>query len=111
MTATLSSMRLLLVAFGVLFVAGSTDAQKSQDPVDFFGGETEENKVYLDWLQNKGNTYSRAAFLPSPAGNATGAALHWTIQDDEIFLAVAAKASGWVAFAIAESGGTVSSRC
>jgi len=32
-------------------------------------------------------------------------ALHWKIQDDKIYLAVAAEVSGWVAFGISEAGG------
>jgi hypothetical protein len=44
-------------------------------------------------------------FLPSPAGPLTGAALHWNITNDSIYLAVAARATGWVGFGIAESGG------
>lgn len=95
---TLSQLSSIL--FGALLAIGVVNAE-SQDPTTFFGGI--ENEAYLEWLQ--GVSYERTEFLPSPAGNSTGAALHWTIQGDEIFLAVAAKASGWVGFGIAESGG------
>mmetsp|Transcript_2020 Transcript_2020/g.3630 ORF Transcript_2020/g.3630 Transcript_2020/m.3630 type:complete len:98 (+) Transcript_2020:208-501(+) len=96
----LNSSRLSSVFLGALLTVGFVDAQ-SQEPTTFFGGI--ENEAYLEWFQRA--SYERAEFLPSPAGNSTGAALHWTIQEDEILLAVAAKAAGWVGFGIAESGG------
>lgn len=92
-----SLVRLLITLF---LVGGLVDAQK-EDPTSFFGGI--ENEAYLEWLQKA--SYERTEFLPSPAGNSTGAALHWTIHGEKIFLAVAAKATGWLGFGIGESGG------
>ena len=94
------SIHLFVALVITIFVRGFAKAQ-SQDPVTFFNGT--DNEVYLAWLQ--GASYNRSEFLPSPEGNSTGAAIHWTIQDDQIFLALAAKATGWVSFGIAESGG------
>jgi len=102
MTPMPPSLVFFIVVVSAVFASGFATAQ-SQDPATYFGGT--ENGAYLDWLQFQGTSYKRTEFLPSPAGNSTGAAIHWTIQDDEIFLAVAAKATGWVGFGIAESGG------
>lgn len=95
----MTSVVRLLAFLTVVFSAGLGADAQAQDPVTYFGGI--DNTAYLEWLE--GVTYSRSEFLPSPAGNSTGAALHWTIQDDQIFLAVAAKATAWVGFGIAES--------
>jgi len=95
-----SFVRLLIVSVGVIVACGFTNAQ-TQDPASYFAGA--DNEAYLDWLNKV--SYDRSEFLPSPAGNSTGAALHWTIQDEKIYLAVAAKATAWVGFGIAESGG------
>ena len=102
----MTSFLRLLAAVATLFcTAGSTRAQ-AQDAATFFNGQ--ENEAYLEWLGNlDGTLYDRSVFLPSPAGNSTGTALHWKIQGDEIFLAMAAKATGWVGFGIAEAGGYV----
>jgi hypothetical protein len=101
-SAMLNFSRLSSLFVGALLTVGLVDAQ-SQEPstTTFFGGI--ENEAYLEWFQRA--SYERTEFLPSPAGNSTGAALHWTIQENEILLAVAAKATGWVGFGIAESGG------
>lgn len=99
-----SLLRFLTAVTTLICTVGSSHAQ-SLDAATFFNGE--ENEAYLQWLGNV-DTYDRSVFLPSPAGNSTGSALHWKIQGDEIFLAMAAKATGWVGFGIAEAGGYVS---
>lgn len=91
----------LLAVVGILSLCGCLAEAQSQDPATFFGGV--ENEAYLEWLNDV--SYKRSEFIPSPAGNETGAAIHWTIKDDQIFLAMTAKATGWISFGIAESGG------
>lgn len=97
MTTMTSFVRLFAVLSALLY----SSAAQVEDPTTYFGGI--ENDAYLQWVD--GASYDRSAFLPSPAGNSTGAALHWTIQDDEIYLALAVKATSWVGFGIAEAGG------
>lgn len=76
---------------GLVFANGIAKAQ-TDDPTTYFGGI--ETEPYVQWLEET-TPYERTKFLPSPAGDSTGTALHWTIRDDQIFLAVAAKATGW----------------
>jgi hypothetical protein len=99
-----SLLRFLTAVTTLICTVGGSHAQ-SLDATTFFNGE--ENEAYLQWLGNV-DTYDRSVFLPSPAGNSTGSALHWKIQGDEIFLAMAVKATGWAGFGIAEAGGYVS---
>ena len=93
-------MLLVLILVVAVFLSGIAKAI-AQDPVTFFNGTNHD--AYLKWLQ--GSEYQRSTFLPSPAGPMTGVALHWNITNDSIYMAVAARAMGWVAFGIAESGG------
>lgn len=93
-------MLLILILVFTILRNGFVSAN-AQDPVTYFNGT--DHDAYLKWLQ--ASPYERSAFLPSPAGPSAGAALHWNITNDSIYLAVAARALGWVAFGIAKSGG------
>lgn len=98
----MAKMATFVRLFAVLTALFCTVKAQTQDPTTYFNGE--ENDAYLDWLQEA--SYDRSSFLPSPAGNSTGTALHWTIhQGDEIVLAMAAKATAWIGFGIGEAGG------
>ena len=92
----------LFIALVALCFRGLAQAQ-SQDPTEFF--DATDNDAYLQWLQDATRDYERTLFLPSPAGPFDGAAIHWTIEGDSIYLAVAARATGWVGFGVAENGG------
>lgn len=96
MRALSSTTSVLMLLVGFVHVSGA-----QPDPETYFGGT--DNEVYSEWLAS--TSYERTTFLPSPAGNTTGTALHWTIRDELLFLAVAAKATAWVGFGIGESGG------
>jgi hypothetical protein len=71
------------------------------DKSSYFGGSDVEG-YYTAWLQ--GESYDKAAFIKSTLVKAGGVALHWTIDGETIKLAVAARATGWVALGLGESG-------
>ena len=72
-----------------------------ETPTEFFPGTIKD--VYTDWLATV--SYNKTTFIESPYDTTTGAALHWNIVDDMIYLAVAVtQATGWAAFGLAESG-------
>jgi hypothetical protein len=83
----------------LLFLAASAVAT-AVDPTSYFGGA--ENDAYLDWLSK--SAYDRLTWLGSSSDSTLGVAVHWTTDSTHIQLAVAAKASGWVGFGLAESG-------
>mmetsp|Transcript_26863 Transcript_26863/g.41663 ORF Transcript_26863/g.41663 Transcript_26863/m.41663 type:complete len:185 (+) Transcript_26863:77-631(+) len=61
--------------------------------------------AYTDWVANNGGNYEVSALLPS-SEDPTNAdvAVHWSIIDDKIHLAVAAEATGWLGFGFSEAG-------
>ncbi|KAL3915379.1 MAG: hypothetical protein SGILL_005685 [Bacillariaceae sp.] len=75
------------------------------DPCQHFGGGDHES--YIDWLSKTDNAYPNSAFLlgSDPDEEQSGAAVHWNIDDEYLYIAVAARASGWVGFGISEAGG------
>lgn len=62
----------------------------------FFGGAN--HAEYVEWIETSAGQYSRSSFLPSLDSASSGVALHWTIEGENIRLAVAARATGWVGF-------------
>ena len=56
----------------------------------------EEEFEYTDWLQNA--QYDKSTFLAHSADTTKGVMIHWTIDDETMYLAVAAKAQGWASF-------------
>lgn len=78
---------------------------------DYFSGlATDEKAGYTTWLNtNFGTSYSQHSFLSTASASASGAAVFWKINGDEINFAVAARATGWVAFGISEAGGMLGS--
>ena len=69
-----------------------------------FGGV--DNEPYLNWLNEKGSAYNISACYNATSSDTTqGVAIHWTIDADNLYLAVAARAEGWVGFGLAEAGG------
>jgi dopamine beta-monooxygenase len=76
---------------------------QAKDASSYFGGS--EVDGYTAWLQTTGaSSYDKTAFVESTQAQGAGVALHWTIQDEAIQLAVAARATGWVGFGLGESG-------
>ena len=75
---------------------------KADDPTSYFNAS--DNAAYLSWLLSSSAAYDASFFLPSSAAPESGVALHWTLDNDRIMLAVAARATGWVGFGISEAG-------
>lgn len=86
-----------LLLFG-LFVAVSSSYALAQNQA--FNGV--DDASYVSWLDTV--DYSRSVFLPGSTLS-DGAAIHWNIIADQIQLAIAVRATGWVAFGISENGG------
>ena len=83
-------------------IAQQTITQHTQ----FFGGTSQSsNAAYNTWFQSHGSFYNQSVFVPVLSNSSDGAAVHWSIIDDRIYLAVAARATGWVGFGLAEAGG------
>lgn len=59
---------------------------------------TETNEEYTVWLNSKGSQYKQHTFLETSSDPTDGMAVHWTIEDDMIRMAVAAEAKGWMGF-------------
>jgi hypothetical protein len=92
-------------SLGLVFmsVAAATAQTLSNSNIpEYFGGS--DNDVYLDWADGI-SRYTSSVFLPSNADPNLGAAVHWSIAGDSIFLAVAARATGWLGFGLSENGG------
>jgi hypothetical protein len=79
--------------------------QLSNDPDSYFGGS--DHGEYLSWITDNqiDAMYNASAFLPSAVDPGQGAAIHWAVKGDELHLAIAARASGWLAFGISQAGG------
>lgn len=99
---TSSPSKFPMIFLFALLLQGQTSPSNAQDPSGkFFPGLTKD--VYTDWLA--GVSYNKSIFIESPYDATTGAAVHWNIVDDMIYLGVAVtQATGWAAFGLAESG-------
>jgi hypothetical protein len=67
-----------------------------------------DHQSYLDWYSNSDiDEYPKSVFLQGsdPQKPEDGVAIHWKVDDEYLHLAVAARATGWVAFGISEAGG------
>lgn len=95
----LSPSNQFLLVFGIIMT--SISSVFAQDPTTYF--DAMDTAAYTVWLQDT-TTYEKSIYIPS-AEAGLGAAIHWSIDDTNITLAVAVKATGWVGFGIAEAGG------
>jgi len=73
------------------------------DPLTFFGGA--DYAEYKNWLDANGDKFHGHAFYPKPGMEDHGASLHWKIEGDYLHVAMAAKATGWIAMGFSENGG------
>lgn len=64
------------------------------------------SSAYESWVADRGPSYDHFQWV-GDASSEKAVAIHWSVDDDEsvLRLAVAANATGWVGFGIAESGG------
>jgi hypothetical protein len=67
------------------------------------------HEAYLKWYEDLSlnSKYSNHVYLQGsdPDMPENGVAIHWKVDDQYVHLAVAARATGWLGFGIAESGG------
>lgn len=72
-----------------------------------FGGI--EPQGYHEWYNANGISarYPNFVYMPGsdPSAPEDGVAVHWDVDGDYVNIAVAARATGWVGFGIAEAGG------
>jgi hypothetical protein len=65
-----------------------------------------DHSSYLDWVASRGTSYSSAVCYNATSPDTTqGVAIHWRLDDSNIYIAVATRALGWAAFGLAEGGG------
>lgn len=98
----MAAFSLSSLAFAFLSLTTATAQTLSNRPTEYFGAS--DNDAYLDWSKSV-SRYTSSLYLPSNADPDLGAAVHWSIEGDSIFLAVAARATGWVGFGLSENGG------
>lgn len=72
-------------------------------PEDHFGGA--DHEFYLEWLAESSANYPASLFLPSAVDPTDGASVHWRLEGDSVFLAIAVKATGFLGFGLSEVGG------
>lgn len=91
------------LAILALAISRSNLVASEVGPASFFNGT--DNQAYLDWLQTV--EYQAYEFIPTSSDPNAGAAIHWSISSDEMYvdLAVAVRATGWVGFGLSEAGG------
>jgi DOMON domain len=101
MNAVLRWNRLLLAALAAAPYLLSTASAK-----DLCFGNTDD-AAYLNWVNSPGaKFYNASVCYNATSGNVTdGIALHWKVDAENLYLAVAARATGWVGFGIAETNG------
>jgi hypothetical protein len=89
-------MRLPVSLLLFLWIAS---ASGSSDYSTYFGG----NDEYIEWYETVKGIYNASIFLSD--ASTSGAALHWSIIDEQLQLAVVARATGWLGFGLSENGG------
>jgi Copper type II ascorbate-dependent monooxygenase, N-terminal domain/DOMON domain/Copper type II ascorbate-dependent monooxygenase, C-terminal domain len=76
---------------------------------DHFQGVNHES--YLNWYVDSdiATKYPNQVYLvgSDPDSPENGAAVHWSVDEEYVHLAVAARATGWLAFGISEAGGMI----
>lgn len=70
-----------------------------------------DRQPYLDWYGRNDihSQYPNQIYMPGadPDKPFNGVAVHWKVEDEYVYLAIAARATGWVGFGIAETGGMI----
>ena len=98
------------VLSGLVQLFGCGIATKDVAEAYFDGVDSAEKAPYTTWLNgNFDTTYSQHSFLSTSSASGSGAAVFWKIFEDDIHFAVAARATGWLAFGISEAGGMLGS--
>jgi hypothetical protein len=88
-------------------ISRAGDLPNIQDICTHFGGVDPEG--YHQWYDSNdiSTKYPNLVYIPGADPNKpeNGAAIHWKVDGDFVHLAVAARATGWLGFGIAEAGG------
>jgi DOMON domain/Copper type II ascorbate-dependent monooxygenase, N-terminal domain len=89
--------------FGV-FVVALASGCLALTPEECFGGS--DHAPYIAWVSEQGSSYSAAVCFNSVSSDTSqGVALHWRVDEENVYIAVAARATGWVGLGLAETGG------
>jgi hypothetical protein len=68
-----------------------------------------QHDEYLEWYDSSNiqSTYTNGIFLrgSDPNSPQDGAAIYWKVDETYVYIAVAARATGWLGFGIGEAGG------
>ena len=86
------------------------DLQLPESMAAYFGGVDRDG--YSEWYiaNNITDRYFGSVWMTSTSGDPTeGAAIHWNVDEEYVYLAAAVRATGWVGFGIAEAGGMLGS--
>ena len=88
--------------------AGANVADSLAQVCQHFDGV--DHQPYLDWLDSNdiSNNYTNQVFIPGsdPDKPENGMAVHWRVDDEQVNLALATRATGWMGFGIGEAGGS-----
>lgn len=67
--------------------------------------------AYLNWYETSdvSTKYPNQVYIAGsdPEAPENGAAIHWKVDEEYAYLAIAARATGWLAFGISEAGGMI----
>eukprot|EP00529_Nitzschia_sp_RCC80_P011609 CAMPEP_0113520084 /NCGR_PEP_ID=MMETSP0014_2-20120614/43882_1 /TAXON_ID=2857 /ORGANISM="Nitzschia sp." /LENGTH=621 /DNA_ID=CAMNT_0000417881 /DNA_START=159 /DNA_END=2024 /DNA_ORIENTATION=+ /assembly_acc=CAM_ASM_000159 len=99
------------VVDGAVDCSSSTTIGRSEngrlDVCDHFEGL--EHDEYLEWYNSSNiqSAYTNSIYLrgSDPSNPQNGASVHWKVDDSYVYIAVAARATGWLGFGIGEAGG------
>jgi DOMON domain len=93
--------------FVATFAVSYLSVASSKDPC--FGAT--EDAAYLNWVNSEAASFYNASVCYNATSGVftDGIALHWKVDEENLYLAVAARATGWVAFGIAETSGMLGS--
>jgi hypothetical protein len=99
----MSAIRIILALS--LWVTATWGLQLFNDVPTYFGGT--DNDVYLTWAQGIAANYSHSVYLSDHDEGNNGMAIHWKLdrKTKSIRLALAARATGWMALGFSENGG------
>jgi dopamine beta-monooxygenase len=94
---------LSIATASLLVVLGRAQAD---DLTSYFGG-VGSNEAYLDWhtANTVADRYTGRVYMPSDAGADQGAAVHWSVDEEFVYIAVVARATGWLGLGISQAGG------
>jgi hypothetical protein len=89
----------------LLWLATARSQLSSNAALGYFGGSNDD--AYQSWLDVAASDYTNSLFLESSVDASEGVAVYWRLDRtaERIYLAVAARATGWVGFGISENGG------